>query len=479
MSNALIRMRDLNRGVSTNGKRTGEISLRELIDYVRGLRRSPMPEDFASFEKELHKRIMQVERDILGDELAKADVDVEAVVIAGATCRRVLRSTETYQSAAGPVTVARTLYKDRTDPGARSVCPLELRTGIVAGRWTPHAAEQATWVVSQMTPQTAEELFERVGNMTPSKSSLDRLPKALSERWEFDRSSFEATLREATEIPEGTVSLAVSIDGVLAPMTEGGAKEKRSAAQAEGRVAMGPAGYREVGCATISFCDADGKMLSAIRMARMPEPKKETVKTMLCQELAAILAQQAFPVVTLADGAQDNWRFFAAEIPDGVEVVDFFHAAEHLHVAIAATYGDGSLETQRRFNDLRHVLLEQPNGVDVIIASLQYMRRKVPRREKVATEHEYFKKNRHRMRYAEMKAQGFPIGSGVVEAACKTLVTQRMKQSGMRWTADGGQAILTVRGWTQSERFDRAWALLAATYKLEVTLLKNVISLRR
>jgi hypothetical protein len=59
------------------------------------------------------------------------------------------------------------------------------------------------------------------------------------------------------------------------------------------------------------------------------------------------------------------------------------------------------------------------------------------------------------MAYAEMKVQGLPIGTGVTEPACKTLVAQRFKQSGMRWGHEGGQAILNLRGWAQSERFDR------------------------
>lgn len=80
------------------------------------------------------------------------------------------------------------------------------------------------------------------------------------------------------------------------------------------------------------------------------------------------------------------------------------------------------------------------------------------------------------MRYRQFAARGLPIGSGAVEAACKTLVTQRMKLSGMRWRKDGGQAILTVRGWTQSgDRFDRAWAMLAPTYQAEVVTLHNVV----
>jgi hypothetical protein len=81
------------------------------------------------------------------------------------------------------------------------------------------------------------------------------------------------------------------------------------------------------------------------------------------------------------------------------------------------------------------------------------------------------------MDYAGLRQRGLPIGSGMVEAACKTLVAQRLKLSGMRW-GRGAQAILTARGWDQSERFDEAWALLAAHYQVEVHVLANVIPAR-
>jgi hypothetical protein len=180
--------------------------------------------------------------------------------------------------------------------------------------------------------------------------------------------------------------------------------------------------------------------------------------------------------VKLADGAEDNWTFLSEQLPEGTEIVDFFHAAEHLSAALASVYGDGTVEARRRFEDLRFALKEEPQGVENVIRSLTYLRKKHPRKERVAKELAYFRKQRHRMRYHQFVTLGFPIGSGVVEAACKTLVTQRMKQSGMRWREDGGQAILTVRGWTQSgDRFDRAWALLAATYQEEVVVLHNVV----
>ena len=80
------------------------------------------------------------------------------------------------------------------------------------------------------------------------------------------------------------------------------------------------------------------------------------------------------------------------------------------------------------------------------------------------------------MRYAETRACHLPIDSGVVEAACKTLVAQRLKRSGMRWRPAGGQAVLTLRTLTQSSRFDQAWELLYNTYTQEVTILDNVLA---
>lgn len=126
----------------------------------------------------------------------------------------------------------------------------------------------------------------------------------------------------------------------------------------------------------------------------------------------------------------------------------------------------------------RHVLLEEEGGVGKVIRSLAYLEAKHPQKKVIQTELAYFRKYQKRMRYAEMKAEGLPIGTGVTEAACKTLVTQRLKQSGMRWSQDGGQAILNLRGWAQSERFDQAWAMLAATYRAEITILNNVESIR-
>ncbi|MBW7935222.1 MAG: hypothetical protein H3C62_16770 [Gemmatimonadaceae bacterium] len=454
--------------------------LREFIETHR-MKSKMGPQSFADFERDLHARVMEVERDMVAEEMARHDMDADAVVIDGKVHRRVLRQSQTYATAAGDVVVERTLYKDRTDEDGRCVSPMELTLGIIGDFWTPRAAQQALWVVTQMTPKKAEDLFVRVGNMTPSKSSLDRLPKILAERWEDDRDAFERALRDGLEIPEGTVSLAVSLDGVLAPID--GAKsptEVRAKAANEGRLSKGPAGYREASCATVSFCDAKGDLLGAIRMARAPETKKATLKQMLVDEVGAILlARPELKMVKVADGAADNWDFLSSsKLPSGEEAVDFFHASEHLHAAIANVYGDGTHETRYRHDTLRETLRDDDGGVDKVIRALKHLAAKHPRKQTVRRELAYFRKHKKRMQYATLKAKGFMIGSGVVEAACKTLVTQRLKQSGMRWSVSGAQAILTPRGWDQSERFDKAWALVAATFHAEVTVLANVVALK-
>jgi hypothetical protein len=366
----------------------------------RRMSTSYTPGAFEDFEKGLHAKVMEFEREMVAEEMARADVDAEAIVVDGVTYRRVVRCEDVYFTAAGPVRLMRTLFKDRTDEAGRAISPMDLSLGLMEGRWTPLAAQQATWVVSQMTPARAEELFERVGNMTPSKSSLDRLPKALTGRWEEDRSHFEEALRGGDVIPAETKTVALSLDGVHTPMKNGGAKAKREQTAKEGRLTRGPAGYREVGCGTLSFCDAEGDMLSAVRMARMPEPKKATLKrTLLADLTAALSARPDLVLVKLADGSEDNWTFLSQQVPEGIEILDFFHAAEHLNAALGSVHGEGSVEARRCFEDLRFVLKEVPDGVEKVIRSLNYLHKKHPRNVQVKKELAYFRNNRQRMRY--------------------------------------------------------------------------------
>lgn len=422
---------------------TPQTAVDRLEAFIAGRRSSKVRcGDIEGFERELHEYVVAVEQEVLAEELARLDVDLPAVTIEGEVYRQVVRCEETYTSAAGPVRVMRSLYR-RFGEGERTVCPLELRAGIVEGRWTPLAARQAAFVVAHLTPQEGEDLFRELGNMAPSKSSLDRLPKQLSGHWEAERERFEAALRAEEAVPPEAVTVAISLDGVMVPMKEGARAQKREDAKEQGKHTCGPAGYQEVGCATLSFYDAVGERLSSVRMARMPEKHKATLKD--SEEVAMVFGQRPdLTLVKLADGAKDNWSYLGAVLPKGIELIDFYHACEHLKVAFDAAYGENNSQCKAQFEKYRHLLRDEEEGVEKVIRALGHLRDTHPRKKKLATELAYFRCYRHRMRYAQAQAQNLPIGSGVVEAACKTLATERMKRSGMRWRQGRGPGHLDV-----------------------------------
>jgi hypothetical protein len=351
---------------------------------------------------------------------------------------------------------------------------MELRTGIIDGRWTPCAAQQAIWMVAQLPPLAVERGFDLLGRMTPSRATLDRLPKQVSEGWEQDRENLEVALRAQEPVPAEAKSVSISLDGAMAPM-------RGLRVVAENGEVQQPTVYHEVGVGTVSLIDPDGNVLEARRFARMPESKKATLKAMLTAELAAIVAQRPDLIVhRQADGAHDNWTFLdqlaANKDFEGPRNIDFWHAAEHLKDALDAAYGKGDDSGLAQYEKLRHVLRHEPLGAESVIRALRYLRDKFPRRSVIQRELSYFRRNKKKMRYATIAALGLPIGTGLTEAACKTL-TGRLKLSGMRWDEDGGQAILTFRGFIQSSRFDRAWRLIVARHRREVFVPDNVVPL--
>src|SRR6266571_5073747 len=370
----------------------------QLHDFLRQRREAHEPvENLDAFEQELHRLFVTAEREALSQELSRFDLDVPVVEVDGERYHRVLRCATTYTSAAGPVRVERSLY--RPPQGGLTLCPLELRAGIIEGAWTPLAAKQATWVVAHVTPKEGEELFDLLGNMTPSKSTLDRLPKALSRHWERRRPQLEATLRQQETIPNAAVAMAVSLDGVMAPMKDGERQAKRQQALAKGQSPSGPAGYQEVGCTTVSYYDRHGERLCTRRMARMPETNKVTLKSQLTAEVMGTLSRRPdLRVVKVADGAPDNWSYLGAILPFGVEVLDFSHAAEHLGAALGAAYGEGTPVDQERVEALRMVLRDEPHGVDKVMGTLCRLRTRYPRRQAIHTALAYFREHRHRIR---------------------------------------------------------------------------------
>ena len=442
-------------------------ALHELTQSISDLLGGRQRANLAAIERCLVGSLATVGAAVMGEALAQLDPRGEDVSIGGKRYWQAVRSAHEYMSAFGPVTVDRGVYREvRNGP---TLCPMELRAGIVEGFWTPHAAKLAALCIADMTPYRAEAFFSELRMMSPSRSSLDRLPKAVNKHWEASRESYEARLIAVETVPADAVAAAVSLDGVMVPMRDGGKAAKKADMRQQGRPDKGPAGYREVGCGTLSFYDIKGNRLLTRRMARMPEANKKTLKEQLGRELEHVRAQRPdLVIVGVADGAPNNWEYLAT-LGCTHQVVDFYHAAEHLKRALDVCMGASSVATQAAYDHLRTELRDSPNGVDTVIRALRKLR---PRGRGDARDYRtglrYFERHRHRMNYARLQAHQLPIGSGVIEGTCKSLASDRLKRAGMRWDNRGGQAVLNLRAWVQSDRFDTAWELLQASYSAKV-----------
>ncbi len=471
---------------NTTSALSGLASFENLEGLLAARRVEGSPEammTFEAFEVELGHAVRSVENELKAADLARYDVDADAVMVDGQEWRQCLANQpKTYLSASGPITVSRHLY--RPAGGGKSICPLELRAGIIGGLHTPVLARQVAFLMGHMTSDETSQVFIELGISGPSSSTCDRLPKRLSPIWETHRVAWEGALREQEWVAAEAAVVGVSLDGVMVPDKDSQreAKAKREAAQAAGlsKSLSGPAGYREVGCGTITLYDDEANRLDTVRYGRAPEYKKQTLTEQLDAELESILAVRPdLEVVAIADGAEENWRYFDRPLyADATRIVDHGHASEHLRAAMTAYYGDKSVEGRAEYARLRIILRDQPGGVGEVIKELGHLSRKLggsrrkARRKRLHSELTYFTNQRDRMDYADYQTRGLPIGSGVVEAACKTLATQRLKRSGMSWR-DGKQAILTIRSLQQSQRWSAAWTLLSAHFRVTVLVVRK------
>ena len=155
----------------------------------------------------------------------------------------------------------------------------------------------------------------------------------------------------------------------------------------------------------------------------MPEAGKKTLKNQLQQSISTILSQKPeLKLIKIADGAADNWRFMSDTLfpGQGVELLDYFHACDHLNDAMEAAYGKGSATAVAKYQEYKSRLKNEIGGIEKVINTLKYHSQKNPNNKTLETELHYFRNNRHRMQYALALKSNYPIGSGFTEAACKT-----------------------------------------------------------
>ncbi len=155
-------------------------------------------------------------------------------------------------------------------------------------------------------------------------------------------------------------------------------------------------------------------------------------------------------VVVLADGARWIWAAAAEQFGDRIEIVDWYHATEHVWAIAHAVWGTGA-EGRARGNTLVSLLYD--HGADALLDRLRDLHPATDEaRQVLVTERGYFQRNRERMQYPTLRAQHLPIGSGAVESSAKHVVQLRLKRPGARWSEDGAQAVAVLRAQILTQR---------------------------
>ena len=158
-------------------------------------------------------------------------------------------------------------------------------------------------------------------------------------------------------------------------------------------------------------------------------------------------------LIVISDGAEWIWNIVADRFKEAFAIVDFWHAAEHLHELCEFVYRK---EAAANFAELRHKLKRY--GVNCIIRHFEALDVSKMKRKGIGCRLKYFRSHKARMQYRTYRRNGWPIGSGEVEGACKSLIKQRTDLSGQRWSPDGALNVLWVRAMVTDGLHDKYWA---------------------
>ena len=416
-------------------------------DLAAMLRQDPLQAGTA-----FRDRFHELARTIPGDAFERVDDHGDTLEVAGRTCRKVEATKGRAMTMSGPVDFGRS--RCRPPGGGASVFPTERVLGLTECGLTPAAAGLSLHLMASLTARESEDAWVRLCGAGPSASSLLQLTAEAGRRFEDRSGDLMAELRAEEELHEDATALLVSLDGV---------KVRMHAGTVDGQ-AVEP-GWREASSGVVALLDAAGNMVQSRCFGRLPEQGKTSLKAQSSKEAFHWLGRKPdLEVVAIADGAKDNRPFPDTLCPD-VMLVDFRHSARHLKVAADAAFGPDSAEGRAWFEKWRHILRHDPKGVGKAIDALRHLLRKGKGSADIARELGFFRNNRKRMGYREVADAAHPIGSGAVESGNRMLVTQRLKRSGQRWGRDGGQGVLTFRSLLKSGRLDRAWTVLAGSWR--------------
>jgi hypothetical protein len=429
-----------------------------LIDQF--VQAEPTPQSTMAFERELSALLREVGRGIMAWTLnrfePKADDEAPSrVACEGRLSRRRRQHPHAVATLFGPVTLRRRLYEPLGRRGP-SLHPLELRLGLEAGVATPALAERVGRWAADHTQQEVLEMLQSDHGVEWSCSSLrkvtGKLRAGIAPHREYAQVDQLVHWLEQASASKGRYrpTLSVGRDGIFVPLRHGV--------------------WQEGAAATISVLDRRGKRVGSVYLGQMPKAGQGALTDQLSDLLKALLRRvdsQSLRLVSVTDEGyhpSTSYHRVLTKMTDPrrpwcglawIRIVDFYHACQYVQQLADTIFGAGA-EAQRWAKEMRHGLKAKADGVARLLKSASALRRSrglCGQAKLYDKAYRYIKHRTQWMRYHLYKRQCLPLGSGITEAACKIVFTQRLKRSGMSWTIEGGQVILDLRVLTLS----RVW----------------------
>ena len=324
----------------------------------------------------------------------------------------------------------------------------------VAGQgWSEGLQKWAVWLGGLLPFEHAEDVLNLVGQVPMSDSTLWRQVQVWGERgrnWEAQQRAEASALPARHHLVPGEVPQAavkgVALDGATVNIRKEGWKELKVGSVFE--VEVRPTCDRETGD-LIDLAHA----VHNTYVAHLGGP--EVFGQLVWAEARRRQWSQAQATVALGDGAPWIWNLVGEHFYDSRQVVDWYHAATHLRQAAHALKGEHTPEAQRWFKAYDTTLFEgQADQIADTLRTLAKSNRKVA--DVLRREAGYFDDNQRRMQYQEVREDGLPIGSGMVESACKQF-RARLAGPGMRWNRSGAERLLPIRAAAMNRNFDAWW----------------------
>ncbi len=315
-------------------------------------------------------------------------------------------------------------------------------------------AKLSVWLCGQVTAENAETILEKLGGIVFSDSSIwgrvQTWGAKMQAQEQWERTAANAIPPQGSMTPPARTlpkDMGVAMDGVLIPLRHEGFKELKVGSVFDIAVET----ERDAETGEPWEC-AHAVQNSYTAVLGGPET--------FGQALWAEACRRTFPHardnVIIGDGAPWIWNLTQEHFGRSRQVVDWYHATEHLHKAAHAVWGEGSAQALGWAKGMEKPLYQ--GHAWYVAEQIQALARTHPRVAKqLRAEAGYFENNRRRMQYLELREAGFPIGSGMVESGCKQY-RARFNGAGMRWTRAGAEHLLPIRTAILSRRFEERWA---------------------